>query len=536
MKLKHQIMLVGGGTGAILLVATLASIHEQLVAVGPWVLDTLLAAAGSALLYGGFRVFVAGKQHWLAMRGQELEVQGREQDLLYADQRHAMDMLAKHADVYLKLSRLQADPNGNYPVLLPGQFVSPSEMAGNLLMLPPGQIGMRGNRLLTRGPAPDTEDDLAIVVPEAPTFREVMGHIRRERVVRDKKQEAQVVLACNTQGVVLGGVLDWLSTLVVGMPGMGKSTALYFFIAQLMMLTARFQVLDPHASLVSLKKLLPYINRVDACIAAAPMIEQELERRMDRYEENDGECLDEHFMVIVDELPALADREQQLLKAMDREEKAEFRSLIDVIRRVVCEGRKYRMYCMIVGQSIPATILPTIARDNMSSRYVFNCSSSHARMAGLDGKTIESLLPSLKNNVGRCIVAPARMDAFLGAIPLTSVDDLRYVIEEMDYQREGWDEVVQEAGEEDEMADEEGKEIEALHGGLWLVRDEEAERETGEQPELDEELLRGIQVYQEGHKTLDAFQAAMGYRTQHAARNPWSRVKLVIEAIEKEGA
>lgn len=266
-------------------------------------------------------------------------------------------------------------------------------------------------------------------LPDAPPFRQVMPYIKDD----------QVVLAYGETGAVLGKVLDWLSTLIVGRPGNGKSTGLYFFIAQLMMLQAKFQVLDPHGTLLPLKDMLPYVNRNDRCIEMAPIIEQELEARMDRYESNGSTCLDAHYMLVVDELPSIADREQQLTKHMDRTEKAQFRSLIDVIRRVVCEGRKYRMYCMVVGQSIPASILPTIARDNMSTRYVFYCSADHARMAGLDQKSIETYLPILQGAVGKCIIAPARMQPFIGAIPFTEEDDLRYVIESTGYVRDGYD-------------------------------------------------------------------------------------------------
>lgn len=268
-----------------------------------------------------------------------------------------------------------------------------------------------------------------VTLPDAPPFQQVVPYI----------QDDQVVLGFGSSGPVLGKVLDWLSTLIVGRPGNGKSTGLYFFIAQLMMLRARFQVLDPHGTLLPLKEMLPYVNRNDGCIQMAPVIEQELEDRMARYETNGSRCEDEHYMLIVDELPSIADREQQLLKRMDKQQKAEFRSLIDVIRRVVCEGRKYKMYCMVVGQSIPASILPTIARDNMSTRYVFFCSEAHARMAGLDNRSIEEMLPALQGAVGKCIIAPARMQPFIGAIPFTEEADLRAVIESTGYVRDGYE-------------------------------------------------------------------------------------------------
>lgn len=504
MKIKHQISLYAGGAGMTTLAAILLSVREQLIMVGPWVLDTMLICAGSAVLYGGFRVFVSGRSHWLTLREKE---QALDQD----KERHSMEMLDLQASIHIKLSRLYADPNGNYPVLIPGTFVMPEQ--DNVLMFPNGQLRGAMPGQLQLNAAGQSDMALPQSTPVTSSFREVMPYILPEIAGRGgKKREAQVVLAMDHEGVVLGEILDWLSTLVVGMPGMGKSTALYFFIAQLMLLGARFQVLDPHASLISLKDLLPYINRTDGCIASAPLIEAELERRMDRYEANNGACPDQHYMLIVDELPAIADREQQLLKGMEKEEKSEFRSLIDVLRRVVCEGRKYKMYCMVVGQSIPASILPTIARDNMSSRYVFNCSPSHARMAGLDGKTIEEYLPLLEKSKGRCIVAPARMKPFVGAIPMTDVDDLRYVIEQTGYQREGWDEQGQQSVSDGQR--------------LWIVPDTEEEGVPAGQDDL---LERGIGAYQSGARTIDRFQAAMGLATQHQARKLWARVKLKLE-------
>lgn len=424
MKAKFHLYAWGVGAGMTTLVAILLSVREQLIMVGPWVLDTLLAVLGSLTIYGGFRVYVAARKHWLSMRTQENELKAQEQARQIEAERWQVERAALLLNQHLQVSRILPDAHGYMPML-----VNITEMGPQYVSLPHPVHQARISGAGQQPQLPEQASSLTQAIPTAPLFREIMPYIRDEKVV----------MACDQNGVVSGKVTDWLSTLVVGMPGMGKSTALYFFIAQLMMLTAKFQVLDPHASLISLKTLLPYVNRTDGCIQTAPLIEDELERRMDRYEENGGVCLDTHYMLIVDELPAIADREDQLLKKMDRREKGQFRSLIDVLRRVVCEGRKYNMYCMIVGQSIPASILPTIARDNMSSRYVFNCSADHARMAGLDNKSIDTFLPSLDGNVGRCIVAAARMKTFLGAIPLTDVDDLRYVIETTGYTRDGWD-------------------------------------------------------------------------------------------------
>ena len=263
-----------------------------------------------------------------------------------------------------------------------------------------------------------TPADIPALPTSVPPFRAIMGYIKGENIV----------LGVNVQGVVQGTVSDWLSTLWVGMPRTGKTYGLNFVIGQLIILRAQFLILDPHAQMMELSTLLPYVHRVDRCIEMAETIELELEARIDRFEANNSTCLDPHYMLIVDELPAIADKEDQL-----EAQKVKFRSLIDVIRRIVCEGPKYHMYCAAVGQSVPHTVIPTIARDNMSSRYVFNCMPRVASMAGLDNTSINTMLPSLDNQVGKCIISPARMKPFLGAIPKTDISDLQYAIESTGY-------------------------------------------------------------------------------------------------------
>lgn len=146
MDIRQKILLVGGGSGAITLVAILASIHEELITIGPWVLDIMLACTGSMVLYGGFRVFVAGRKHWLSMRAQELDVQGQEQQLRLTNEKHKWEITSLQADIYLKTGRLFPDANGNYPIVVPS-IVSllPEHLAGQVMTFAPGQAkGIRG--------------------------------------------------------------------------------------------------------------------------------------------------------------------------------------------------------------------------------------------------------------------------------------------------------------------------------------------------------------------------------------------------------
>lgn len=140
MKFRQQLTMYAGATGMTTLIAILASVHDQLIQVGPWVLDSLLACAGSALLYGGLRVYIAGRKHWLTMRSQELDVQAQEQQLRLTADRHAWELLTMQADIHAKAGRVYADPNGNYPILLPTVIdMLPAHLQGQIMTFVPGQ-------------------------------------------------------------------------------------------------------------------------------------------------------------------------------------------------------------------------------------------------------------------------------------------------------------------------------------------------------------------------------------------------------------
>ena len=77
----------------------------------------------------------------------------------------------------------------------------------------------------------------------------------------------------------------------------------------------------------------------------------------------------------------LAQKNKPLVKV----ELAQYRvSVLDLAEKIVTQNRKHNCFCLLTGQSLPANVLPTLTRDNLSSRLVFNSSDMHARMAGLD--------------------------------------------------------------------------------------------------------------------------------------------------------
>ncbi|HEU5376453.1 MAG TPA: hypothetical protein VFV38_13500 [Ktedonobacteraceae bacterium] len=147
MKFRQQLTMYAGATGMTTLIAILASVHDQLIQVGPWVLDSLLAALASLTLYGGLRVYIAGRKHWLTMRSQELDVQAQEQQLRLTADRHAWELLTMQADIHAKAGRVYADPNGNYPILLPTVIdMLPEQMQGQIMQFTPGQAKGIGAR------------------------------------------------------------------------------------------------------------------------------------------------------------------------------------------------------------------------------------------------------------------------------------------------------------------------------------------------------------------------------------------------------
>jgi len=249
------------------------------------------------------------------------------------------------------------------------------------------------------------------LLPTAPAFASMVDTITSDQ---------RMILGYGMYGPVYGTILDLLSTNVVGKPGKGKSTALYFFLAQLMCVGAQSQVFDPHGVLAELASVSPYEHDLDAMSRIVPRILYEMGQRKLRLIANGGKCLDPHFLFIVDELPAIALWEQQ-----QRKNRQQFHSILDLIQIIILEGRKFHMYCVISGQSMPASVLPTLGRDSLSSHYVFASTNSHARMAGLERDAIVRLLPLIKKATGVCILdAASRSDPEIVAIPYTTVEDV----------------------------------------------------------------------------------------------------------------
>lgn len=243
----------------------------------------------------------------------------------------------------------------------------------------------------------------------------------------DYIERGLAILGYNGSGPILGTIQDVYSISIIGIPGRGKSVFLRFLIAQFMMLHTKVWVFDPHATMTELKDLFVYEHNLDRMFELVPTIEHELAARLTRFEQNGGKCLDEPFLFVVDELPVIAAFEKKLAKRAKKDKDFDYASLMDLMENLVLQGRKFNMFLIIAGQGTPTTVLPSLTRDNIPSKFVFYTSKSQARMGGLEKEDIDELLPLLAYvKFGYCVARiMSQPYAQVVAVPLTEVADLK---------------------------------------------------------------------------------------------------------------
>jgi len=217
----------------------------------------------------------------------------------------------------------------------------------------------------------------------------------------------------------VGRLDDLLSVGVVGRSGSGKSTLLRLVILQAISLGADVRILDPHGSITDDLPGLPVADTIGAIEGAGAAILAELDRRISVRARHDRPVL-----LVADEFPAWAGSAPTAQTAL---------------RRAVLEGRKFNLFAYISGQGLPAALFAsgTMARDALSSRYVFASSPQIARQIGLDTDMARQA-PGLA--VGRAIL-DGRPAGTSGArvieVPYCDVTDLRSVLPGSHTHREG---------------------------------------------------------------------------------------------------
>ena len=229
----------------------------------------------------------------------------------------------------------------------------------------------------------------------------------------------RILLGWADGGPVVGRLDDLLSVGVVGRSGSGKSTLLRMIVLQALSLGADVRVLDPHASIADDLPGLPAADSISQIEGAAGAILAELDRRIALRSRHDRPVL-----LVADEFPAWAGSAPTAQAAL---------------RRVILEGRKFGLFAYISGQGLPAALFAsgTMARDALSSRYVFASSPQIARQIGLDTDMARQA-PGLA--VGRAIL-DGRPAGTSGArvieVPYCDVTDLRSVLPGSHTHREG---------------------------------------------------------------------------------------------------
>ena len=246
-------------------------------------------------------------------------------------------------------------------------------------------------------------------LPTAPAFSAIAHQIG----------DGRLILGYSNQGAIYGSVDDLLSMGVVGKPGTGKSSALLFYLTMLILSGAMVYVLDPHGSLNELSAYMNYTDDLEDIGVVVPELHKELDERSALYKQT--KRVRKPLLVLIDELPVISRWEQK--------NKPEH-STLELVERVVLEARKFNCYVILSGQSLPAEVLPTLTRDNLSSRIVFNSSGAHARMIGLDELSRKKLLPLLKSAPSGTAILDVsrRSEAIIVSLPHTSIDDLREAV------------------------------------------------------------------------------------------------------------
>lgn len=280
---------------------------------------------------------------------------------------------------------------------------------------------------------------IAEAMPVAPPYREVDPLITSNRLV----------LCYTVAGAVFGTIADLLSMCVVGKPGRGKSTALLYYILVLLKAGAEVWIWDPHSGLNELSYGLRYFDDLADIERSCLPLHKELEERRQLWKEK--KQTKHPLLLLVDEMPVIADYENQRAKevatavkvakqegpdaaAEAMEDAKEFdlwRRPSRLLKKFVLEARKWNCYVILSGQALPAEVLSTLTRDNLSSRIVFESCNMHAKMAGLQKEEIDRLLPMLRGaGPGKAVMDVSRWSKpVLAAIPQTTVDDLREYID-----------------------------------------------------------------------------------------------------------
>ncbi len=207
---------------------------------------------------------------------------------------------------------------------------------------------------------------------------------------------------------VYGTLEQLLSGLVIGRQGQGKTTLLRILYLQCLMIRSDVIAWDIHDDIAEdIPGIVTYSRAADIERSANEM-NAELERRIRLKLKREKV---KPIMMLVDEVNEIVDQVPSLPK---------------IIKRIVSEGRKYRMFEFVTAKGAPADIFEkSWARDSFSALLAFWTSSLQARNAGFESdvaRQVETLKPG--QALLRLQTAPAQVITFPDLPP----DDMQRLI------------------------------------------------------------------------------------------------------------
>lgn len=219
---------------------------------------------------------------------------------------------------------------------------------------------------------------------------------------------AKVLFAFDNNGPIFGNINALLSVKILGFQGFGKTTLLRLIFVQCQILGARAIIWDTHGNIAEdLVAADAYMSVADIEKSIA-VVEHELQDRIQRRIYHDHS---QRWLILIDEFELLAES---------------CPAVLHIVRRIVREGRKYGISCLITGKAFPASLFEGSAtRDNFAVGYSLRTTKDQARIAGFDRSYLD-VIPTLPR--GYALMQTQAGLPQVVALPDLTLPDLKQIL------------------------------------------------------------------------------------------------------------
>jgi hypothetical protein len=221
-----------------------------------------------------------------------------------------------------------------------------------------------------------------------------------------KPQPDRMLFGLDQSGPLYGRLDQLLSVIIVGRQGMGKTNLLRFIYAQCLIVGADVNAWDIHEDIIADLPGAQMFTSPESIESSTQTVIAELNRRIATGEKRTARPL----MTLIDELNSLA---------------YAVPGVVPAIARIVTEGRKYNIYCVVSCKGAPAEEFgKSYIRDAFSARYAFNTTTRQAAMVGFDREDVQQVRTL---EIGQALLdgpVPSR----LVRIPLVTSDDVQRLL------------------------------------------------------------------------------------------------------------